>query len=342
MHSIIFSIGFNGREDMYSLIRPLLFLLDPEQAHAVSLNLLKFIPRFCFPQPTNAPLDLMGLSFSHRVGLAAGLDKNGEYLDALDKLGFAFIEIGTVTPRPQSGNPKQRLFRLPEAQALINRMGFNNKGVDNLVKNVKRSSYQGILGINIGKNKDTPLQQAADDYVYCLQQVYPYASYVTVNISSPNTPDLRQLHQAKYFESLIQQIQNARQALQDRYGRHVPLIVKLSPDEPESTLKYMADILIRYQIEGVITTNTTCDKQRIKHLMHGEEVGGLSGAPLFERSTAVLRLLKDHAGNQLIFIGSGGIHDATAMTAKFEAGADLVQLYTGLIYQGPALIGQQV
>lgn len=323
---------------MYSLIRPLLFLLEPERAHSLALNTLKYIPTICFPPPKMAPFEVMGLRFPHRIGLAAGLDKNGEYLEALAKLGFAFIEIGTVTPKPQSGNPKPRLFRLPKAQALINRMGFNNQGVDALVKNVQRVNYEGILGINIGKNKNTPLHQAVDDYVYCLEQVYPYASYVTINISSPNTPDLRQLHQAQYFEHLIQHLQHTRQALQDQHGRHVPLVIKLSPDEPESDLKYMADILIKHHIEGVITTNTTCDRYSVAHLSYSEEAGGLSGVPLFQRSTAVLRLLKKHVGTQLVFIGSGGIHTHSSMAEKLEAGADLVQIYTGLIYQGPALI----
>lgn len=323
---------------MYALIRPLLFMLNPEFAHEFSLNMLKYVPAACFPTPQPKPIERMGLRFPHRIGLAAGFDKNGEYLDTLAKLGFAFIEIGTVTPRPQHGNPNPRLFRLPKASALINRMGFNNQGVDTLINNVRCSSYQGILGINIGKNKDTPLSQASNDYVHCLQRVYPYASYVTVNISSPNTPDLRQLHQAGYFEHLIGDLHQTRQRLQDQHGRHVPLVIKLSPDEPESALKRMADVMLDHQIDAVIATNTTSDRQSVMGLSHGNEAGGLSGAPLFERATHTLRILKPLIGEQMVMIGVGGIDSPAAATEKLAAGASLLQIYTGLIYQGPGLI----
>jgi dihydroorotate dehydrogenase len=300
--------------------------------------MLKYVPRACFPQPVSNPIDLMGLHFPHRIGLAAGLDKNGAYLDVLAKFGFAFIEIGTVTPRAQNGNPQPRLFRLSKANALINRMGFNNQGVDALIRNIRHAEYRGILGINIGKNKDTPLNQAGNDYVFCLQRVYPYASYVTVNISSPNTPDLRQLHQAGYFEHLIDDLQTARLRLQDQHGRNVPLVIKVSPDESESTLKRMMDVMLVQHIDGVIATNTTADRCAVSGLPYGNEEGGLSGSPLFERSTTTLRLIKEAVGEDMVLIGVGGIDSCAAAAEKFKAGASLLQVYTGLIYQGPALV----
>lgn len=324
---------------MYRLLRRFLFLFDPECVHAFILRCLCWVPAACFVRPeVTDPIDVMGLTFPHRIGLAAGLDKNAAFLDALSKLGFAFIEVGTVTAKPQVGNPKPRLFRLPKAHALINRMGFNNLGVDALVSNIQRAHYQGILGINIGKNKDTPLEQAVDDYVYCLQRVYPYASYVTVNISSPNTPDLRQLHQADYFENLIQQLQTARQRLEMEHERRVPLVVKLSPDESVSVLKHMVDVMIKYGIDGLIATNTTSDRDAVRHLPHGNEAGGLSGVPLRQRSTSTLKTLKALVGDKLVLIGAGGIDSPEAAQEKRDAGAMLLQIYTGLIYQGPGLI----
>ncbi len=324
---------------MYRLLRFFLFLFEPELVHALSLQCLRWFSRSFFVQPkTTIPLEVMGLTFPHRIGLAAGLDKNAAFLDALSKLGFAFIEVGTITPKPQSGNPKPRLFRLPKAQALINRMGFNNQGVDALIRHIQQADYQGILGINIGKNKETPLDQAVDDYVYCLQRVYPYASYVTINISSPNTPDLRQLHQADYFEHLIQKLQTARQHLEIEYGRRVPLVVKLSPDESLPILKHMVDVMIKYGIDGLIATNTTCDRDAVKHLSHGHEAGGLSGAPLRHRATETVKILKSLVGDKLVLIGAGGIDSPEAAQEKLVAGAVLLQIYTGLIYQGPGLI----
>ncbi len=323
---------------MYSILRPMLFQMDAERAHALSLSALHFIPQPFFKTPLANPVQVMGLQFSHPVGLAAGLDKNGEHLDALAKLGFSFIELGTVTPKSQVGNPKPRLFRLPEAQAIINRMGFNNQGVDALVNHVKKSSYKGILGINIGKNKDTPLEKAGEDYLYCLKKVYEYASYITINISSPNTPDLRQLQQEEYFATLLSQLKNEQKKLADNFQRHVPLVVKISPDENEETLKQMAEIILRFGIEGIIATNTTCSREGVKHLPHAEETGGLSGKPLEELSLHCLQRLKQYVGSAVTLIGVGGIDSCESAQKKINAGASLVQVYSGLIYQGPGLI----
>ncbi|QBR83718.1 quinone-dependent dihydroorotate dehydrogenase [Legionella israelensis] len=325
---------------MYKLIRPLLFRLDAETAHTKTLSALHWLPSCCFKKPAESPVQAMGLSFSHPVGLAAGLDKNAKHLNALAKLGFSFIEVGTVTPRPQSGNPKPRLFRLPQAEALINRMGFNNEGVDALISNISDAHYQGILGINIGKNKDTPLNKAVEDYIYCMEKVYPYASYITVNISSPNTPDLRRLQQKNYFEQLLSDLTQHRLKLRDQFHRHVPMAVKLSPDENEESLKRMADAVMFYDVEGIIATNTTCARGSVGHLPNGQEEGGLSGRPLAERSTHCLRLLKTCVGDKVTLIGVGGIDSIEVARQKMQAGASLLQLYTGLIYQGPALVSQ--
>lgn len=323
---------------MYSKLRPLLFSMNPESAHAFSLSVLHYIPQFCFKKIQSNPVHVLGLQFPHVVGLAAGLDKNGEHLDALAKLGFSFIELGTVTPRPQIGNPKPRLFRLPAADAIINRMGFNNQGVDALVAHVKRARYKGVLGINIGKNKDTPLEHAADDYIQCLKKVYEFASYVTINISSPNTPDLRQLQQKEYFAHLLSQIQTEQIKLSDQFQRHVPLVVKISPDEDSETLKQMTEVILNYGIEGIIATNTTCSRQGVADLPSADESGGLSGTPLWELSTQCLRLLKQYVGNDVTLIGVGGIDSCNSARAKLNAGASLIQIYTGLIYQGPHLV----
>lgn len=324
--------------DLYSIIRPLLFRMDAERAHSFSLSALHYVPKFCFKQPSVQPIHVMGMQWPHAVGLAAGLDKNGEHLDALAKLGFSFIELGTVTPKPQLGNPKPRLFRLPQARAIINRMGFNNQGVDALVHHVKKAHYEGILGINIGKNKDTPLEQAADDYLHCFSKVYEHASYVTINISSPNTPDLRQLQQGAYFADLLSQLQAEQIKLADKFQRHVPLVVKVSPDEDTETLKQMTDVILSYGIEGIIATNTTCSREEIKSIPYADETGGLSGGPLQERSLQCLRLLKQYVGDEVTLIGVGGIDSCESAQTKLDAGASLVQIYSGLIYQGPTLI----
>ncbi|KTD65028.1 quinone-dependent dihydroorotate dehydrogenase [Legionella shakespearei] len=325
---------------MYSLVRPLLFGLEAEQAHHLSLSLLNYVPQLCFKKPVTKEIKAMGLTFPHAVGLAAGLDKNGEYLDGLAKMGFSFIELGTVTPRSQVGNPQPRLFRLPKAEAIINRMGFNNHGVDALVNNVRNSAYKGILGINIGKNKDTALDNAAEDYLYCLRKVYQHASYVTINISSPNTPDLRKLQQGDYFADLLSKLQQEQKTLQDQFQRHVPLVVKVSPDETDEQLKQMTEAILAHGIEGIIATNTTCSRDLVSHLPHGEEQGGLSGKPLLGQSTRCLRLLKQYIGDEVTLIGVGGIDDCASAQEKINAGASLVQVYSGLIYKGPGLVHQ--
>lgn len=324
--------------DLYSILRPLLFRIDAERAHSLSLSALHFAPKACFKNPESRPVQAMGLQFPHAVGLAAGLDKNGEHLDALAKLGFSFIELGTVTPRPQAGNPKPRLFRLPEAQALINRMGFNNQGVDALVNHVQKSQYQGVLGINIGKNKDTPLEKAADDYLHCLAKVYAHASYITINISSPNTPDLRQLQQGAYFADLLSQLQAEQTRLADKFQRHVPLVVKVSPDEDQETLKQMTEVILSHGIAGIIATNTTNSREGVKNLSAAAETGGLSGQPLRELSLQCLRLLKQYVGDAVTLIGVGGIDSCDSAQEKLDAGASLVQVYSGLIYRGPELV----
>ena len=323
---------------MYKFLRPLLFRLDPELAHDLTLSALHYVPQACFKQPENSPINAMGIEFPHPIGLAAGLDKNGEYLDALAKLGFSFIEIGSVTPRPQIGNPKPRLFRLPEAGALINRMGFNNRGVDALVANVKKAKYQGILGINIGKNADTPIENAVEDYLSCLRKVYLYATYVTINISSPNTKDLRQLQHGEYFRGLMNQLREEQLQLADTHQRYVPLVVKVSPDETDEVLKQMADIMVSVGIDGIIATNTSCARESVLGLPHAKEMGGLSGAPIAEQSAHCLRVLKEAVGNDLTLIGLGGIDSAAVANEKLQAGASLLQVYTGLIYQGPGLV----
>lgn len=327
---------------MYKLIRPLLFCLNAEMAHELTLSTLRFIPSCFFAKPEKRPFQAMGLTFDHPVGLAAGLDKSGQHLDALAKLGFSFIELGTVTPRAQEGNPKPRLFRLPKARALINRMGFNNPGVDALIENVKRANYSGILGINIGKNKDTPLQDAVEDYLYCLRRVYPHASYVTINISSPNTPGLRELQQPEHIRRLLNELREEQLQLAEIYQRYVPLVIKVSPDENDESLKRIADVILSLGIDGIIATNTTASHEEVNDLPHGQEQGGVSGEPLTGRSTQCLDVLKSVVGDEVVLIGVGGISDAETAHQKYQAGASLIQVYTGLIYQGPGLIKRLV
>jgi dihydroorotate dehydrogenase len=329
---------------LYPLVRKLLFRVEPERAHVIALHMLRFAPS-CFFEPisfNDKPIHVLGLKFSHPIGLAAGLDKNGDYLDALAKLGFSYIELGTVTPRPQPGLPKPRLFRLPEAHALINRMGFNNKGVDALVSNVLSAQYDGILGINIGKNKDTPLENAIDDYLFCLRKVYPFASYVTINISSPNTPHLRELQGRDYFSYLMYQLREEQLQLADQHQSHVPIVVKVSPDETDESLKQMANCIAELGIDGIIASNTTIAREEVSSLRDGREEGGLSGNPLFFRSTQCLRLLKQVVGDAVTLIGVGGIDSPQTAREKLDAGAQLLQVYTGLIYEGPSLIKQLV
>jgi len=323
----------------YALIRPLLFGLDAETAHDLTIAGLHRFP--CLlpapPPAAQAPVKVMGLDFPNRVGLAAGLDKNGEAIDGLAKLGFGFLEIGTVTPRPQPGNPKPRLFRLTRQQALINRLGFNNHGVAALLANVRAAKYKGILGINIGKNADTPIERAADDYLACLDQVYPLASYVTVNISSPNTKDLRQLQGESELDGLLGALKARQGELAERHGRYVPLALKIAPDLNDSQIAAIAAALRRHRIDAVIATNTTLGRPGVEGQPYATEAGGLSGAPLFEPSTAVVAALARVLANELPIIAVGGIVDGAKAKAKLAAGAQLVQIYSGLIYRGPEL-----
>ena len=329
----------------YSFIRPALFCLEAEQAHHLTLSALKLGQRLGLltakPQAAEtATCSVMGLNFPNKVGLAAGLDKNGDYIDGLAALGFGFIEIGTVTPRPQAGNPKPRLFRLPQHQAIINRMGFNNDGVEALVKNVAASQYKGILGINIGKNASTPIHQATDDYVTCLKAVYNQASYITINISSPNTQNLRTLQTGDALVDLLVALKAQQAALSDQFGRYVPLAVKIAPDLSKTEINVMAKLLIRHKIDGVIATNTTLSRKAINGHELAAEVGGLSGAPVTELSNQVIKRLAARLDGALPIIGAGGILSGNDAKDKLAAGASLVQVYSGLIYQGPSLIAE--
>jgi len=285
---------------------------------------------------------VMDIDFPNAVGLAAGLDKDGAHIKALGELGFGFLEIGTVTPRPQPGNPKPRLFRLPNAEAIINRMGFNNRGVDNLVRNVKMSGYKGILGINIGKNKDTPNEQAVDDYLTCLEKVYARASYVTVNISSPNTQNLRELQKDEALDALLSAVKLRQSELAQQHGRYVPIALKIAPDLDEAQIAAIAALLMMHRIDAVIATNTTVARDAVASLPNAGETGGLSGKPVREASTRVVTTLARHLKNEVPIIGVGGILSATDAQEKIQAGASLVQLYSGLIYRGPQLVRECV
>lgn len=327
----------------YPLIRKALFQLDPERAHELTFQQLRRVTgtplEFLIRQsvPTK-PVSCMGLSFKNPLGLAAGLDKDGECIDAFGAMGFGFVEVGTVTPRPQLGNDKPRLFRIVEAESLINRMGFNNQGVDNLVENVKKSHFGGILGINIGKNKDTPVEQGKDDYLICMDKVYPYAGYIAINISSPNTPGLRSLQYGEALDDLLAAIKNKQQELHERHHKYVPVAVKIAPDLSEEELIQIADSLVRHNIDGVIATNTTLDRKLIQGLNYCEQMGGLSGRPLQASSTEVIRRLSLELQGRLPIIGVGGIDSLMAAREKMAAGASLVQIYSGFIFKGPRLI----
>lgn len=331
----------------YALLRPLLFQLPPETAHRVALEVFAALERLgaarLLPQAARAqPVTAMGLAFPNPVGLAAGLDKNGEYIDALAALGFGFIEVGTVTPRPQPGNPRPRLFRIPEARALVNRMGFNNAGVDALLENVARARYRGVLGINIGKNFDTPIERAVEDYRACLIKVYPVASYAVVNVSSPNTPGLRGLQEAGELDALLAALKSEQTRLADRHGRYVPLAVKIAPDLTAEQVDAVAALLVRHGIDGVIATNTTVSREGVAQYPAAREAGGLSGAPLKAKSTEVIRKLAHALQGAIPIIGVGGILESADAQEKISAGASLVQLYTGLIYRGPGLVREVV
>ncbi|WP_282296573.1 quinone-dependent dihydroorotate dehydrogenase [Stenotrophomonas sp. PS02289] len=333
---------------MYSLARPLLFSLDAERAHGLTLSALDMAYRtgttpLLAARSAPLPTNVFGLRFPNPVGLAAGLDKNGDHIDALFALGFGFVEIGTITPRPQEGNPKPRLFRLPEQQAIINRMGFNNAGVDALVRNVERSRRRtGLLGINIGKNKDTPNENAFDDYQHCLQKVYPLADYITVNISSPNTAGLRELQEETALRQLVSQLRESQEALAAQHGRRVPMLVKVAPDLSDRDIDAAARVLGELNVDGVIATNTTVDRSLIAGSPLASEAGGLSGAPLLSQSTLVLRRLRARLPESVPLIGVGGIVSGADAVAKMAAGAALVQCYSGLIFRGPSLVHECV
>ncbi len=329
---------------MYRVARDLLFRLDAERAHELTLETFRHFPRLAtapFRRPVpESPVELMGLRFRNRVGLAAGLDKNGECLAAWQALGFGFVEIGTVTPRPQPGNPRPRMFRLPAHQALINRLGFNNKGVDYLLQQVAEADFRGVLGINIGKNFDTPIENAADDYLHCLRKVYSAASYVTVNISSPNTKNLRELQTAERLRALLDVLVAEGQALAQRHGRRCPIVVKIAPDVSEAELDGIALAARESGIDGVIATNTTIARPGLEADPLAAEAGGLSGAPLAPAADRTLALLRQRVGADFPLIGVGGIVSGADARRKREAGADLIQIYTGFIYRGPPLIAE--
>lgn len=331
---------------LYSFARPLLFRLEAERAHEVTLSSLKTAYKLAILQNIykqhQKPVTCMGIQFPNPVGLAAGLDKNGDYIDALAALGFGFIEIGTITPRPQSGNPHPRLFRLPEAQAIINRMGFNNDGVDKLIENVKAAKYQGVLGINIGKNADTPVEKATEDYLICLEKVYNYASYITVNISSPNTKGLRSLQSGHALTELLSALKDKQLYLAEQHHHYVPMVLKVAPDLTDEDIEFIAAELIRFKIDGLIVTNTTLSREGVEGLLHGDELGGLSGAPVFEKSTHCLTQFSRILQGKVALIGVGGILSGEQAALKQASGAKLVQLYSGLIYSGPNLIADCV
>ncbi len=327
----------------YSLLRPILFGLDAERAHDTTLEMIALadafgLPLRCRPDQHNPPVTVMGLQFPNRVGLAAGLDKNGIAVDGLARLGFGFLEVGTVTPRPQPGNPKPRLFRLIDHSAIINRMGFNNGGIDGLLSNLVQTSYKGVLGINIGKNATTPIEHATDDYLICLNKAYPRASYVAVNISSPNTKNLRQLQGESELDALLGALKARQGELAQEHGRYVPLALKIAPDLEDGQITQIADALRRHCIDAVIATNTTLSRDGVESSPLASETGGLSGAPLFDKSTAVVKKLAVALGGELPIIAAGGIDSAAKAQAKIQAGAALVQIYSGLIFRGPSLI----
>lgn len=347
---------------MYPIIKPLLFRLDPETAHYLTLKSLQWLHRYhCgfllggrysnlntqnhttdiqSKNNINNTTTLMGLTLPNPVGLAAGLDKNGEYIDALAMLGFGFIEVGTVTPLPQAGNPKPRLFRLPKQQAIINRMGFNNYGIDTLINNIANSRYRGILGINIGKNAATPIEKAVDDYLICLEKAYPHASYVTVNISSPNTRDLRSLQSAGELDRLLNHLKNRQAQLATQQSRYVPIAIKIAPDLDEEQIEAIAEVALNTQIDGIIATNTTIDKTPLGTHKFAQETGGLSGHPVQTQSNYVLNQLSAHINTQIPLIGVGGITTGTDAAEKIRLGASAIQLYSGLIFRGPQLVAE--
>lgn len=332
---------------MYTLARELLFKLSPESSHELSIDLIGAGGRLGLnglltKRPAALPVKVMGLEFANPVGLAAGLDKNGDAIDGFAQLGFGFIEIGTVTPRPQPGNPKPRLFRLPEAEAIINRMGFNNHGVDHLLARVQAAQYTGVLGINIGKNFDTPVENAVDDYLLCLDKVYAHASYVTVNVSSPNTPGLRSLQFGDSLKQLLEALRKRQEDLAAQHGKRVPLAIKIAPDMSDEETIEVANALVEAGMDAVIATNTTLGREGVHGLEFADEAGGLSGAPVRDKSTHIVRVLASELKGRLPIIAVGGITEGKHAAEKIAAGASLVQIYSGFIYKGPALIREAV
>ena len=329
---------------LYDLARKLLFATDPETAHELTLESLRVGHQLgatrLLCKSRRQPVTCMGLEFPNPVGVAPGLDKNGDYFEALGDLGFGFVEIGTVTPRPQPGNPKPRVFRLVQAQAMINRLGFNNKGVDHLLKRVRNHNYQGILGINIGKNFDTAIERAVDDYLHCLEKVYPYADYVTVNISSPNTQHLRDLQGEAELDRLLGVLERRRGELSDEHGRRVPMAVKVAPDLDDAEIPVMAEVIVRHHMDAVIATNTTISRKGIEGMKHADQAGGLSGAPLKHRADGVLAAFRAELPDTVALIGVGGITCGQDAVDKLERGAQLVQFYTGMVYRGPELVSE--
>jgi dihydroorotate dehydrogenase len=330
--------------ELYQLARPALFALDPESAHHVTLAALRLAHRFGFDRlmtPDKAgrkPVEVMGLSFPNRLGLAAGLDKAGNCVDPFGTMGFGFVEVGTITPRPQSGNPKPRLFRIPEAEAIVNRMGFNNPGIEQGVKNVTERTFPGVLGFNIGKNKDTPNDRAIDDYLICLRAAYPVADYVAVNLSSPNTAGLRDLQEEDACRSLLKRLKEEQARLGETHSTYVPIVIKIAPDLTQDHIRSLADIFIETKIDGVIATNTTIERKFVEYHRYAGEAGGLSGAPLTDASTDVIRVLATALDRRIPIIGVGGILNSFDALEKLRAGAELVQIYTGLVYKGPGLV----
>ena len=328
---------------LYRLAKAALFQMDAEKSHDLAIqNFTRFtgtpLDMLYRQQLPHRPVECMGLTFKNPVGLAAGLDKNGQCIEAFDAMGFGFVEVGTVTPRAQSGNEKPRLFRLPDADAIINRMGFNNEGVDQLVENVKKAKFDCILGINIGKNKDTPIEKGVDDYLLCMDKLYAYADYITVNISSPNTPGLRSLQYGEALDELLAALKEKQTALTDIHNKYVPLTLKIAPDLSDDEIKQICQSLLRHKIDGVIATNTTLDRSLVDGMKHGQEAGGLSGRPVQSRSTEVVRRLHEELGGEIPVVGVGGIDSYVSAKEKLLAGASLVQVYSGFIYHGPALV----
>ncbi|PRM16231.1 Dihydroorotate dehydrogenase (quinone) [Haemophilus influenzae] len=335
---------------MYQLLRQGIFQMDAEKAHNFTIQCLKLAGNPLFQpflksfirSPKGFPKKVMGVNFPNPIGLAAGADKNGDAIDGFGVLGFGFLEVGTVTPVAQDGNVKPRQFRLIEAEGIINRNGFNNNGIDYLIENVKNARYKGVIGINIGKNKFTPLEQGKDDYIFCLNKAYNYAGYITVNISSPNTPDLRQLQYGDYFNDLLRGIKNRQAILANQYNKYVPIAVKIAPDLTESELVQIADTLVRHKMDGVIATNTTISRDTVMGMKNAEQQGGLSGKPLQHKSTEIIKRLHQELKGQIPIIGSGGIDGLQNAQEKIEAGAELLQVYSGLIYHGPKLVKELV